>query len=143
LVNGNSKYNRNCYKHANFVNQEDISNDEDPEDDIPLAKLSQLQLDQINVQEYVNIDQNVPACEKMTDDNLISEFKMARNQTLDEPADDIDDDGPEVKPPPSLSCVFEAFATLDEYVVSEENSEEDMVLLCKLRKNFIQRDFQK
>lgn len=49
----------------------------------------------------------------------------------------------EVKPPSPISRVFERLATLDEFLVSEENSEKEMDTLCKLRKTLIQRDAQK
>ena len=49
----------------------------------------------------------------------------------------------EVKPLPPISRVFERLATLDEFIVSEENSEKGMDILCKLRKTLIQTDAPK
>ena len=61
------------------ADQTDISDDEDLEDDIPLSRWAGLHGDQINVKECLNIQQNVPTCEEVFDDNLINEFMMSRN----------------------------------------------------------------
>ena len=49
----------------------------------------------------------------------------------------------EVKLPSPISRVFERLPTLDEFLVSEENSEKEMDTLRKLRQTLIQRDAQK
>lgn len=80
----------NCYKHTNFVIREYqstaaiIDDDGDPEDDIPLARISQLHGNNIDLQEYVSVDNDVPVCEPLTEYNLIDEFKLARIHALEE-----------------------------------------------------------
>lgn len=136
----------NCYRHAKFVqtNTDPIEEEDDPEDEIPLAQLAQLRGDNINIEQFVNIDNELPTCEETTDDDLISEFKMSRNTVQDEPEEiDSDEPEPEVKPVPTMKAVLEAADVFDDFYAAEDNCEEELALLYKLRQKLIQRQFKK
>ena len=130
-----------CYRHANFLlpdnDTTEASDSDDADDNIPLARLAQ-----INMQEYINADSDLPVCEKLSDDDLISEFKMSRNpeQINDDDEDDVSD---VIRPQPPISKVFEAATVFDDFFAAEENCDEEIALLCKLRNKLIKLDFKK
>ena len=131
----------NCFRHANFKPADndtvDVSDSDEPDDNIPLARLAQIN----NLQEYMDIDSDLPVCEELTDDDLIAEFKMNRNP--EETNDDNEDEPEVIRPTPPISKVFEAATVLDDFFAAEENCDEELALLCKLRKKLIKLDFKK
>lgn len=131
----------NCFSHANFKPADndtvDVSDSDEPDDNIPLARLAQIN----NLQEYMDIDSDLPVCEELTDDDLIAEFKMNRNP--EETNDDNEDEPEVIRPTPPISKVFEAASVFDDFFAAEENCDEELALLCKLRKKLIKLDFKK
>lgn len=131
----------NCFRHANFKPADndtvDVSDSDEPDDNIPLARLAQIN----NLQEYMDIDSDLPVCEELTDDDLIAEFKMNRN--TEETNDDNEDEPEVIRPTPPISKVFEAASVFDDFFAAEENCDEELALLCKLRKKLIKLDFKK
>lgn len=65
--------------HTNFQSTAAISDDDDDSDDeISLARIPQLHGNNIDLQEYASVDNNVPVYEPLTKYNLIDEFNLAK-----------------------------------------------------------------
>ena len=75
----------NCFRHANFlcpdssndVTETNSGTDNDPEDDIPLARLAKLGLSTAMIQDYMTVDDNLPTSERLTDNDIINESSAA------------------------------------------------------------------
>lgn len=75
MITPNTIY--NCYKHTNFQSTAAISDDDnDPDDDISLARIPQLHGNNIDLQEYASVDDDVPVYEPLTEYNLIDESNL-------------------------------------------------------------------
>lgn len=81
-------------------------------------------------------------CEPLTEYDLIYGDNLARNPAPEEEPADNDNDEPEVKPLPTMTSVLDAANIFDEFFASEENCEEESVLMCKFRKKLTQRYFE-
>ena len=57
--------------------------------------------------------------------------------------DDDDDIEVPTRPPPPISKVFEAADIFEEFFTAEDDCDEELALLYKLRKKLNQRDFKK
>ena len=96
----------NCYRHCGF-SDEDPDDDiplarfEDPDDDIPLTRFARA--NSIDMEPYVDVDRDLLTCSDLTDEDIIDDLMVARNtlEVADAGVDDVsDDDEPAPAPPP-------------------------------------------
>ncbi|XP_052260449.1 tigger transposable element-derived protein 4-like [Dreissena polymorpha] len=88
-----------CYKHAGFsadptaINELD-SDQEDPEDDIPLAQLILAYGSSVNISEFVDFDRDLTSTESLTDSDIISDVINSKTAPTDESDEDDKDPAP-------------------------------------------------
>ena len=96
----------NCYRHCGF-SDEDPDDDiplarfEDPDDDIPLTRFARA--NSIDMEPYVDVDRDLLTCSDLTDEDIIDDLMVARNtlEVADAGVDDgSDNDEPAPAPPP-------------------------------------------
>ena len=113
----------NCYHHAGFKIQDDTNqtetpiDDEDPLDDLPLARLIG---SASTMTEYVAIDDDVPTCEDVTDESIVDDIITARPTTTMRDTEDDDDNDEQTDDthvePPSVDMAISACDTLRAYL---------------------------
>ena len=77
-----------CFRQADFrptdtpsVFTEATSDiDDDPNDNIALARLAQLGLTTTTLQDYMIVDDSLPTSERLTDDDIIADISSSRRQ---------------------------------------------------------------
>ena len=143
----------NCFRHANFqcpdssndVTETNSRTDDDPEDDIPLARLAQLGLSTATIQDYMTVDDNLPTSERLTDNDIINDIISSRS-TESQDADDnenIDADRRDTELPTSLSEAMEACAKLQNYFEQCEHSDDFLISLGRMTDVLMKQDFKK
>ena len=147
----------NCFRQANFqcpdssndVTETNSGTDDDPEDDIPLARLAQLGLSTATIQDYMTVDDNLPTSERLTDNDIINDIISSRfteSQDADDNADDnenIDADRRDTELPTSLSEAMDACAKLQNYFEQCEHSDDFLISLGRMTDVLMKQDFKK
>ena len=116
----------NCFRHADFRRTDTSTDateatteiDDDLEDDIPLAGLSQLGLTTTTLQDYMILDDSLPTSERLTDDDIIDDIISSRSTDsldADNNTDDNGTDRPETELPTSLNEAIDACDKLRNY----------------------------
>ena len=142
-----------CFRHANFqcpdssndVTETNSRTDDDPEDDIPLARLAQLGLSTATVQDYMTIDDNLPTSERHTDNDITNDISSSKS-TESQDADDnenIDADRRDTELPTSLSEAMDACAKLQNYFEQCEHSDDFLISLERMANVLMKQDFKK
>ncbi|XP_062622348.1 tigger transposable element-derived protein 4-like [Saccostrea cucullata] len=124
---------QNCFRHANFTSapeEEAVSEDEDPDDDIPLAALRL----RIPLDEYAGVDDNLETSEATTDAAIVENILSAgRNCDEDAGEDDEDDvQAPPVKKPP-MKAVSSAVELICTWAEMTENTSDLLPTLQKIQ----------
>ncbi|MEW8546499.1 MAG: transposase, partial [Candidatus Thiodiazotropha sp.] len=131
----------NCYGHAGFKINDDVSqtestandDDEDPLDDLPLARLIG---NNITIDEYVSVDDNVPVCDVLTEDSIVDDIIAARptSAACDGDGDDDDDEQADEAPvePPSSDMALSACDTLRHFLQGQPGVDDILGKLCDI-----------
>ena len=143
----------NCFRHTDFRRIDTSTDateatseiDDDPEDDIPLARLAQLGLTTTTLQDYMIVDDSLPTSERLTDDDII--YDIISNRYTDyldaDNADDNYTDRPEIELPTSLSKAIDACAKLRNYFEQCDNSDDFLTSLGHMTNVLMKQDFKK
>ena len=134
----------NCYKKAGFKVSDDTDAvdieadiDEDPLDDLPLARLLGSNFMMSN---YVGVDDNVPTCEELTDDAIVDDIVASRDATNDDNDDDADDlEIPPVEPP-TVDMALKACDTMRLFLQQQTNVTDILEKLCHVDKCVMQTE---
>ena len=144
----------NCFRHADFRRTDTSTDatettteiDDDPEDDIPLARLAQLGLTTTTLQDYMIVDDSLPTSERLTDDDIIDDIISSRSTDsldADDNADDSGTDRPETELPTSLTEAIDACAKLRNYFEQCDNSDDFLTSLGRMTDVLMKQDFNK
>lgn len=140
----------NCYRKAGFkisddadISDEQIEIDEDPLDDVPLARLVGANF---IMDDYVSVDDDLPTCEELTDDAIVDYIIAARDATPDD--DDDDDDRSDEQnailvPPPTVDMALKACDTLRRFLQQQTDMTAVLEKLCHVDKCVNQIDLSK
>ena len=138
----------NCYRHCGF-SDEDPDDDiplarfEDPDDDIPLARFARA--NSIDMEPYVDVDRDLLTCGDLTDEDIIDDLMMARNtlEAADAEADDGSDDDEPAPAPPTVTQALEACDLLRRFFETVEGSDSSMNALCGINKDLLKTDMRR
>ncbi|XP_062606703.1 tigger transposable element-derived protein 4-like [Saccostrea cucullata] len=103
---------KNCFRHAKFVINEPENTpdeeEEDPEDDIPLAALRL----RVPFEDYAQVDENVNTAESTTDADIVESIKATKNEEKEESEEENEPEPPKKKPPtPEVRAAYELIQT--------------------------------
>ena len=139
---------QNCFQHANFYHNrptnaetKQVSDEDDPEDDIPLSRLSQLGITATSFQEYASVGDDIPTSENLTDSDIVQE--IVNNRTPPTTTFDDDTDEAPLTEPISLHEAMDACRKLNSYFEQCDNSELFLLHLGKMSDFPLKKDFQK
>ena len=139
----------NCYKKADFKVFDDTDAvdieadiDEDPLDDLPLARLMG---SNFTMNDYVSVDNDVPTCEELTDDAIVDDIVASRDATPDDNDNGDDADDLEIPPvePPTVDMALKACDTLRLFLQQQTNVTDILEKLCHVDKCVMQIDLSK
>ena len=146
----------NCFRHADFRRPEpttdvpettDAADDDDPEDDIPLARLAQVGLTTTSLQDYIDVDDGLPTSERLSDDDIVEDIISSRSTESGDADDNADEsenvDRQDAEPPTSLSEAMDACAKLQNYFEQCEQSDDFLFSLGRMTNVLMKKDFQK
>ncbi|XP_041369493.1 tigger transposable element-derived protein 4-like [Gigantopelta aegis] len=120
----------NCFRHAKFVpssngdSTENEDDDDEPDDDLPLARLAELGIR--DIQRFIHADLDIPTCTLMTDDDILEDVLLERNpdaENDDEMNDKMVGGSEQNIKEPSVTEAFEACNTLRVYFQTKAHSE--------------------
>jgi len=112
----------NCYKHAGFqsIDVPDNSDEEDIDDDIPLAQLCKTGLSfTVNVDDYTTVDDNVLTSATRSDEDIIQDIFASRNSSESVHSDEEQEPVP-IKP--STTSVLSAIDVISAHLEYLHNS---------------------
>ena len=142
----------NCYRHAGFkvtnddsesTTSNDATDDDDPLDDLPLARLIG---NNITMEEYVSVDDDVPTCEDLSEDSIVDDIIAARSTEGNTDADDDDDDGhtdEATAEPPSVESAQAACDTLRLFLQGQPGFDDVLGSLCNINKSVAKIDLSR
>lgn len=119
---------KNCFRHANFVSaatnehaDSPDSDEEDPEDDIPLAALRL----RVPFDDYAQIDETVITTEAVSDKDIVDNIIAARHKEAEE--DEEEEVSEPTEPPkkkPTLQKVDAALEVIQDWIEMTEDTED-------------------
>lgn len=104
----------------------------DDDDDLPLSHFLPAG---VTFDEYAAVDEAVETCELPTDDEIIADIQAAANQeTVTETKSDDEDDNDGLQSLPTRADAAAALETLQQYLLSESNSEAAQLQLMSIER---------
>ena len=129
----------NCFRHAKFLppssDLEALDDSEDPDDDIPLARLMGRG---VFLMDYAAVDDHLPTSASLTDDEIVSSIISAREKpTSNADESEDDDDSPTTVQAPSLQRSQEAIETMRALVETQTSVPENVLQSLAVFSNFV------
>ena len=113
---------QNCFLHCGFKTQTPPLEDDDPEDDLPLAQLranlkaSNVHLNDEHFHIFLEADDEVTTSGSLTTDDIID--SITSDNTSQESDPDSDDDDPVPTAPPTFAEAMESISTIRHYLMT-------------------------
>jgi hypothetical protein len=138
---------QNCFKHAGFHISDCPSeeNDDDPDDDIPLAMLATMGLSQSLIRDFIFVDNQRQTTTDVSDESIIANVQSRRNNHVPDEDDDEDEEEEEEEesPEPTTSELIRAVNMLSRHFRQKENRSDLVKSLCVMSDNIVKDDFRK
>ena len=137
----------NCFHHAGFTQRsefldENVSEDFDELDDIPLACLAKMGTDHDQLNEFMQFsDECAPTSDVLSDSDIVQEI-MDKHSSQEEVECDSDEDNDHCEEIPSHDEVLEYLRKVQVYFESLDNTEDESKMLCSLSRRATRNKFQ-
>ena len=123
-----------CYARAGFqLTDQVILSNEDPLDDIPLARLIGIN---VSMDEYVAVDDMMPTCDELTEESIVDDIisSRARESATDICEDEDEDEQCDLGPaePPTIEMALTACETLRSFLQGQPDIAEALDSLCDI-----------
>lgn len=129
---------KNCFRHANFVSaatnehaDSPDSDEEDPEDDIPLAALRL----RVPFDDYAQIDETVITTEAVSDKDIVDNIIAARHKEAEE--DEEEEVSEPTEPPkkkPTLQKVDAALEVIQDWIEMTEDTKDPLPIYPEIHR---------
>ena len=116
---------QNCFKHAKFASTqtetEITEEEEDPEDDIPLAALRL----RVPFEDYAQVDENLNTAETSTEKDIVESIRASRSKENEEESEEEEDEESDLpRKKPSNTEARAALDVLQRWIEMSENTED-------------------
>ena len=136
----------NCFRHANFTSEQpadpysEVDDDEDdPEDDIPLAALRL----RVPFEEYANVDQELTTSEAVSDNAIVNSILEARKEDNEESDEDEDVQDQPAARRPSTTEIQQAIEVMRRWIETTENTSDLLPGLQKFERRVETEDYRR
>ncbi|KAH3740026.1 hypothetical protein DPMN_046721 [Dreissena polymorpha] len=122
---------QNCFKHAGFRKEEETIDDDDkeyhevpddPDDDIPLARLAEIFGSTATMEDYLSIDSNLPATEDTADDHILQDLRDMVTRVGDAASSDEEETTSNPPPKTFAKSAMGAINVIRKYLEECKNS---------------------
>lgn len=116
---------QNCFQRAGFnkTEKEVVITEEDPDDDVPLARLANLFDNGTTIDEYIAIDDELPATEDVSDSSILQDLLDARSADALHSSEEDDDDDQIPAPKITVKTAIAACDTLRRFLEENEDTQ--------------------